>query len=112
MARQGREQADGIVKSNAPAGKITITAKVLSVKSQEGTYGWQTKMKVALLSPGYENSTAYGTVPASISDDVAVGGIVTFTATFDPTDNDKTHAWFSRPGRKCSYQPAQEMAIA
>lgn len=74
-----------------PAGRLTVTGTVLSVKWSDGVYGRVLKMFVKA-SEGY---TLYGTVPSGV--EVERGSQVTFKATITPASNDPKHGFFSRP---------------
>lgn len=82
-------------KGEALDGRQAVRAKVLTVKTEYSHYyGASLKMLVEL-----ENkSTAYGTVPKAIQD-VQEGEEISFTATFEVSGNDETHAFYSRPSK-------------
>lgn len=82
-------------KGDAALGKGTLSCTVLSTKAFESRYGYNQldwKMMVK-----FENgSTAWGTIPKSILQEVQVGDEIELTASFTGAD-DKTHAYFKRP---------------
>ena len=89
------------------AGTLTVTGKVLHVKTEEGFYGTTHKMLVQLP----DGKKCWGSVPSSLYADVqngyqgsVQGSTVTFTATFEPKQGDDKFAWFKRP-RKASRLP-------
>lgn len=78
-------------KGEAPTGKLVVKGRVVSVKTFEDFYGVVSKMTVVL-----ENkSTVYGTLPKCVPLDFR--GEIEFSATFEQTRDDKTHAFFKRP---------------
>lgn len=80
-------------KGEAPVGKLTVTGKVISVKTFEDFYGVISKMTVRLEN----DATVYGTLPKSVPLDYR--GEITFTATFEHAKNDTTHSFFKRPSK-------------
>ena len=79
------------VKGDAPTGRVTVTGTVLSTKNVEGAYGWTTKMLLKLEN----NSRVWLTVPKGM--DTTKGNVVTLTATFTLSKDDKSFAFGSRP---------------
>lgn len=79
------------VKADAPVGRQTVTGTVLSTKVQESAYGTVRKMLVKLEG----NSRVWVTVPGGSG--VERNDVVTFTATFEASKDDKSFAFGSRP---------------
>lgn len=73
-------------------GRGTFTGNVVSVKMQEGFYGYEHKMLIVL----DDGNKIYGTVPASISD-VEKGARVTFVANLKKKE--AGFYFFSRPSK-------------
>lgn len=93
--KEAAKKAKGI----APSGdKIKVRGTVLAIKSQDG-YAYNSvdwKMLVEL-----ENkSTVWGSIPNGILTPVQKGMVVEFTANFEQSEEDKTHAFYKRP-TKC-----------
>jgi hypothetical protein len=76
----------------APEGRVTFTARILTIKQQESQYGVTLKMIVA----HEEGWRAWLTLPAAI-DNAQVGDVVTMTATLERAQDDATMAWGKRP---------------
>ena len=83
-----------VEKGEAPIGRQTIKATVLTTKLFDGFYGMEYKMMVELEN----NSTVYGSVPSSLGI-VECGVQIQFTATFSHATDDNTHAFFKRPSK-------------
>lgn len=92
IARDAQKAVEVIeVKGDAPVGRQTVTGTILSTKLVEGYYGNTLKMLLKL-----ENgSRVWLTVPAKAAADK--GDIITVTATFDVSKDDKSFAFGSRP---------------
>lgn len=97
---EAKREAERALKGPAPEGRIQVKGKILSIKIVNvgsrfyGDPGVETKMIVQL-----ENlSTVHGTLPMSLQD-ASKGDTVQFTAKFTPAEEDKTHAFFSRPAK-------------
>jgi hypothetical protein len=101
--------ADAVNGKPAPAGRVTVTGEVLSVKEQESDFGLVRKMLVrgdgfkvwvtvpeALSSAiAFERSETYETYSATVAS--LKGRTVTFTATLVPSEDDKFFAIGKRP---------------
>jgi hypothetical protein len=100
-----------------PEGKQTFRGRVISVKDQEGYYGWTTKATVKVETPDGV-WLAWGTAPAKLLDDAAdnndhelKGAEVEITATLTRSDRDEHFAFMKRPrGKVISYPKADEEA--
>lgn len=79
------------IKGPAPVGRVTVTGTVLSLKSQEGPYGWVTKTLLKLEN----NSRVWLTAPAKVA--LGKGDTLTVTATFEVSKDDASFAFGSRP---------------
>src|SRR5699024_2910484 len=78
------------ITPEAPTGRVTVTGKVKSTRTENTRYGATTKMLVK----ADEGFTVWGTMSKGLH---AKGGDrIEFTATLKPA-NDPTHAFFSRP---------------
>ena len=91
-AIQAERAAEAAQAADAPAGRLTVTGQVLSIKLKDGYYGSQLKM-VVKTTDGWK---AYGTCPAAL-EATERGETVTFTATFEPANDDPKFAFFKRP---------------
>jgi len=80
------------VKGDAPSGRQTVTGEVLSIKVKESEFGPVRKMLVKLAN----NAKVWTSVPNN-GDDVNRGDVITFTATFTVSNDDKGFAFGSRP---------------
>lgn len=87
------QKATGVeeVKGDAPSGRVAVKGVVLSTKVQEGFYGAQLKMLLKLEN----NSKVWVTVPSKAY--VEKGQTLTVTATWTPSQDDKSFAYGSRP---------------
>jgi len=88
---QAQKEAEKALALDCPTGRMEIRGTILSVKTVSGQWGDVTKMLVK--TP--EGYTVWGTVPRGI--DAEKGKRVAFTATLDPSKDDKKHGYFSRP---------------
>lgn len=79
------------VKGDAPTGRVPVTGQVVSIKTQDGFYGPVQKMLIVLEN----NSKVWVTVPSKAS--VEKGQTITVTATWTPSNDDKSFAFGSRP---------------
>jgi hypothetical protein len=84
-------EAEKAAAADCPKGRIVIEGTVVSTKTQTSQFGTTYKMLVKHAS-GFK---VYGTIPSSIS--VEKGDVVTFTATVEPSNDDRTFGFFSRP---------------
>lgn len=102
--RKAAEEAAKALKGDAPEGRITVTATVSGLPVYDDYYkGLVVKLRITL-----ENgSTAFGSLPASISD-ANIGDIIEMTATFTPKEDDKTHADFKRPAKTSIKERVEE----
>jgi hypothetical protein len=100
--RQAQWEEEAKDAEDAPAGKVTVTGEILSVKSQETMYGSSLKM-VVKTEDGWK---LWVTVPTSIlsyrlssvgGGDNLPGKTVTLTATVTPSDRDSKFAFGKRP---------------
>ena len=84
-------------KSPVPVveGRVLVKGEVLTIKTQEGFYGVQTKMLVKC-EAGFK---LWGSCPSSIIDQVERGSVVEFNASVKPSDDDKSFGFFSRPSK-------------
>ncbi|APX10066.1 hypothetical protein SL034_004322 [Vibrio harveyi] len=80
------------VKGIAPTGKQMIKGVVLGLPVYEGYYGAEYKMMIELEN----HSTVFGSLPKSLYD-AKIGDSVEFSATFEHSPEDDTHAFFKRP---------------
>jgi hypothetical protein len=74
-------------------GRIVVSGVVLTVKMQEGYYGWEQKMLVRD-DRGFK---VWGTVPSCIEPER--GSRVEFTATVNKSDKDETFGLYKRPSK-------------
>ena len=100
--RAAERQARAAAGVAAPSGKQTVTGTVVSVKLKDTDFGSAYKMLVRLDS----GATVWGTVPRSIADvnKTTVNNLlglrdvrIKLTATFQPSRDDKTFGYVSRP---------------
>ena len=75
-------------------GRILVKGEVLTIKEQEGFYGIQTKMLVK--ADGFK---LWGTVPAALIGEVERGSVVEFSAKVEPSKDDTSFGFFSRPSK-------------
>jgi hypothetical protein len=90
-ATEAAKAAEKAAAADCPTGRIEITGKVLTIKSQETMYGWATKMLV-------EHATGFkvwGTLPSNLT--VEKGDTVAFTAMVEPSKDDAKFGFYSRP---------------
>jgi hypothetical protein len=80
-----------VPKGLAPVGRQTVTGEVLGVKEKASAYGVALKLLVRL--PNF--SKVWVTAPKDRT--VVKGDVVTFTATFEPSKDDPSFAFGSRP---------------
>lgn len=103
-------EAEKAASASCPTGRIVVEGTVVSTKTQSTQFGITYKMLVKHAS-GYK---VYGTIPSSIS--VQKGDVVTFTATVEPSNDDRTFGFFSRPAKASvkttEFAPEQAAAIA
>lgn len=76
-----------------PTGRGTVEGTILSVREQEGAYGFQIKVLVQ----ADEGWKVWGTLPRSLWEDARVGARITFKATITASDDDPVFGFFSRP---------------
>lgn len=76
-----------------PTGRGTVEGTILSVREQEGAYGFQIKVLVQ----ADEGWKVWGTLPRSLWDDVAIGARITFKASITASNDDPVFGFFSRP---------------
>ena len=76
-------------------GRVLVKGEVLTVKEQEGFYGFQIKMLVKSES-GFK---LWGTVPSALVGEVEKGSVVEFSAAVKPSDDDQYFGFFSRPSK-------------
>lgn len=105
IARQENERAERRAAQEAeaaalaasgvrvPSGRGPVEGVILSVRADDGAYGFQ--MKVLVQSD--EGWKVWGTLPRSLWDDAAVGSRIAFKATISPSDDDPVFGFFSRP---------------
>lgn len=84
----------------APEGRMTVSGTVANTWERDSDYGIQYKMRVET-EGGW---IAIGTIPAAIVRQLddhkdLRGQVISFAATFEPTRDDATVAWFSRPSK-------------
>jgi hypothetical protein len=79
------------VKGDAPTGRVKVTGRILSLKTQESDFGPTEKMLLQLEN----NSRVWLTVPGKA--EIIKGDTITVTATFTPSKDDKSFAFGSRP---------------
>jgi hypothetical protein len=95
-------------KVNAPNGRVTVEARIVSKKVVEGDWGSAVKGLFVVSTPEGE-WRAWGTIAQGILDDAhghAVGALVLITATFEPKADDPSFAFFKRPNGKLLEMPA------
>ena len=80
-------------------GRVLVKGEVLAVKLQEGFYGSQYKMLVKAEAANGGWFKLWGSVPASIIDGLDKGQVVEFAAKIQPSDDDKSFGFFSRPSK-------------
>ena len=83
-------------KGKIKEGKQTISCIVSFFKTVEAYMGGLEKKMIVTLENG---STAFGSIPKSIYDNVKLNDKITFTATFQSSLNDDTHGYFKRPSK-------------
>ncbi len=79
----------------APTGRVVITGTVTATWTKETDFGVQFKMRIT----SDEGWTVAGTVPSKLDGTLEEmrGRRVTLTATVEPSRDDRTHGWYSRP---------------
>ena len=106
QARQAAEEARKADAEDAPTGRTTITGTVVSVKARDN--GFQVVHKMTVVDDrGFK---VWGSVPKALDGQtiwgendvveiprVAPGERITFTATVEPSSDDKTFGFFKRP---------------
>lgn len=97
LAEAKERQANAVP---APTGRVAVSGTVANTWTRDSDYGIQTKMRVETT----EGWVSIGTVPSALLAEVSDhkdlrGAVVSFTATFRPTDDDVTVAWASRPSK-------------
>jgi hypothetical protein len=105
IARQESERAERRIAQAAeaaalaasgvrvPAGRGPVEGVILSVRAEDGAYGFQVKVLVQ----SDEGWKVWGTLPRSLWDDAAVGSRIAFKATTTASDDDPVFGFFSRP---------------
>lgn len=88
---EAQREAERAFAADCPTGRMEIKGTIISVKTVETPWGQAQKMLVKTL----EGYTVWGTVPRGI--DAEKGKEVAFTATLEPSKDDKKHGYFSRP---------------
>lgn len=83
------------IKAKAPVGRRSVKGVVRCLKNVVSQFGVTTKM----LIEAENKSTMWGTVPNNLIDHVQTNSVITFTATFEPSSEDPTHAFFKRPSK-------------
>lgn len=81
----------------APTGKVSVVGKVLSTKIVSSMYGDTFKMLLLTESPS--KFKLWVTVPSAISGDIENGAKVRLTCTVEPSKDDNTFAFGSRPSK-------------
>lgn len=76
-----------------PTGRGTVEGTILSVREQEGAYGFQIKVLVQ----ADEGWKVWGTLPRSLWEDARVGARISFKATITASNDDPVFGFFSRP---------------
>lgn len=94
-AVEAARAAEAEAADPVPTGRIAVTGEVLTVKGQDTSFGYVTKMLVRA-EGGYK---LWGTVPRSILDDITVGNTVAFIATLKPSPDDAKFGFYSRPSK-------------
>lgn len=92
------------VKGDAPVGRQTVTGTVLSTKTVEGFYGNTLKMLLKLEN----NSRVWLTVPSKAA--VEPKDVITVTATFEASKDDKSFSFGKRPSLVSNKKWAAEVA--
>lgn len=92
------QQVREAIAAPCPVGRVEIVGTVVSTKWQENGYGGALKM-LLLADAGFK---LWGSVPSSLlypaaETPVEKGTVVRFTATVEPSRDDKTFGFFSRP---------------
>ncbi len=80
-------------KSDCPSGMAEITGEIVSVKSQQ--YGYHSTLKMVVQDD--RGFRVFGTVPACIQGKKLTGCKVTLTAFLEPSKDDTTFGFYSRP---------------
>lgn len=91
--RQAEAAALAASGVRVPIGRGRVEGTILSVRGQEGAYGFQ--MKVLVQSN--EGWKVWGTLPRSLWDDAEVGAHIEFKATLTRSDDDPVFGFFKRP---------------
>lgn len=76
-------------------GRVLVKGEVLTVKTTEGLYGFETKMLIK--SP--DGFKLWGSVPSAIIDTVEKGSVVEFNAVIEPSKDDEYFGFFRRPSK-------------
>jgi hypothetical protein len=95
--RKAREEEEAARKAMAPdweSGRYPIEGTILNLKDVESDWGWSTKCLIQL----EDGRRCWGTVPSSL--DVDTGDAIAITATFSPSRDDSSFAFFKRPTTK------------
>lgn len=87
-----KREAEKAMAADCPSGRMVIEGVVLSTKTQDSMYGTQFKMLVKHAS-GFK---VWGTIPSGGNLDMK-GCTVRFMATVEPSKDDRTFGFYSRP---------------
>lgn len=80
----------------APSGRVQITGEVVHFKTETRTYGWNETTVTKILVVEDRGFKVWVTLPASVNG-AAKHDRITFTATLEPSNDDKYFAFASRP---------------
>ena len=94
-ARRAEAKASAPAGSPVPTGRLTVTGRVVSRKTQSSPWGTQYKFLLAVTAPDGGEFRIWGTEPTNI--DPEVGDSVTLTATLSQSDRDPAFGFFTRP---------------
>lgn len=99
-AIEAKKAAEVAAAASCPVGRVEIIGEVVSIKGQDTAFGFVTKMLVKHAT-GYK---VWGTMPSNLTIDK--GAVVMFTATVEPSKDDRTFGFFTRPAKASVITPA------
>lgn len=98
--------------AQAPSGRATAKAKVVSIRHVTNTYGGRETTTTKMLVVTKEGWKSYLTAPRSVADDIRNGSFLELTATFNPKEDDQSFAFGKNPGRNTRIITEEEFETA
>lgn len=99
-AIEAKKAAEVAAAASCPVGRVEIIGEVVSIKEHQGAFGYTLKMLVKHAT-GFK---VWGTIPSNLT--IEKGAVVMFTATVEPSKDDRTFGFFTRPAKACVITPA------